>query len=602
MGNSIEILEGDAKALLDTLDSESVHCCVTSPPYWGLRSYSSDEAELGREPTPTEYAEHLVEIFNEVRRVLRPDGTLWLVLGDSYTTHGNPTGKAGKTARMGSTLKGVQKVTDKRVEGLKPKDLVGIPWRVAFALRDSGWYLRSDIIWCLSGGTYVYVKAQKGETSMAIKDMVRLDPKTVQLWNGHKWSRVLGWNKSRAREGTLEIELRSGERIGCTSGHKWPTTRGIIRADDLHVGDVIKTCRLPEPINVSTPANLPDKDVGWFIGTYIADGSLDTSRTIQIASHVDETARFNRLSKIARTFDATCRMHHTGGRSAVICIDGPVIRAILDAYVSGHGAKRKHLRPKCWARSNRFLRGVLDGYLDGDGHHDIGNRRWRIGYTNNAALTRDLRTLCARIGATISVRRAVHKLDGRAFPGYRGEIRFSRSGHRNEKDVGEIVKIRCGRAHNFWDIGIEGEPHTFALASGVLTHNSKPNPSPSRVKDRPTTAHEYVFLLSKSERYYYDYAAIAVPNESKPGKMKNRRSVWTLVPKRCPGIHIAQCPLSLAELCVKAGSPRGGMVLDPFCGSGTTLVAAKKLGRSAVGIELVPEYVIFARERLETAL
>ena len=198
------ITQGDALTILPTLPEESVQCCVTSPPYWGLRDYgtatweggevgcdhipkgkptwgegttntstlqgkaSNDnheregykgsicpkcgarriDSQLGLERTPEEYVQKMVEAFREVWRVLRKDGTLWLNLGDSYAGyHGNskvpdneaPSNKAGYIENM-------RESTANR-NGLKPKDLVGVPWRVAFALQADGWYLRSDIIW-----------------------------------------------------------------------------------------------------------------------------------------------------------------------------------------------------------------------------------------------------------------------------------------------------------------------------------------------------------------------------------------------------------------------------------------------------------------------
>lgn len=202
------ILEGDVIDLLRSLPSDSIHCVVTSPPYWGLRDYglrpvrwggkarcehewgptqpprhrgaqgvtgevSRENAEvaydasgggsicrrcggwlgqLGLEPTPERFVEHLAEVFDEVRRVLRPDGTLWLNLGDTYATH--PSGLTGEKRWKASTLTGRDRTgaeqagrMDKRAPGLKPKDLVGIPWRVAFELQRRGWWLRSDCVW-----------------------------------------------------------------------------------------------------------------------------------------------------------------------------------------------------------------------------------------------------------------------------------------------------------------------------------------------------------------------------------------------------------------------------------------------------------------------
>lgn len=137
-----EILVGDVLAGLRALPDGSVQCVVTSPPYWGLRDYGI-EGQIGLEPTPEAYVERLVEVFREVRRVLRDDGTLWLNLGDSYSRSGG----AGGDYDPGGWREGQPKFPGRRLATLKPKNLVGIPWRVAFALQADGWYLRSDIIW-----------------------------------------------------------------------------------------------------------------------------------------------------------------------------------------------------------------------------------------------------------------------------------------------------------------------------------------------------------------------------------------------------------------------------------------------------------------------
>jgi DNA modification methylase len=143
-----EIIEGDCLDVLPTLPAESIHCVVTSPPYWGLRDYDVDE-QLGLESTPEEYVAKLVGVFSEVRRVLRPDGTLWLNLGDSYAAGGRGGGGSYMAERKDGSWQRQAIANGYRSAppGLKPKDLVGIPWRVAFALQADGWYLRSDIIW-----------------------------------------------------------------------------------------------------------------------------------------------------------------------------------------------------------------------------------------------------------------------------------------------------------------------------------------------------------------------------------------------------------------------------------------------------------------------
>lgn len=163
------ILIGDCREMLRTLPDESVHCCVTSPPYFGLRDYGMAE-QIGLENTPDAFVQSLVQVFREVKRILRGDGTLWLNLGDSYAG----SGKGGNPTEATSTLQGGQDIQkaamvrrtrgndecgatarDAAVTGhanrlrgvVKSKELIGIPWRVAFALQADGWYLRQDIIW-----------------------------------------------------------------------------------------------------------------------------------------------------------------------------------------------------------------------------------------------------------------------------------------------------------------------------------------------------------------------------------------------------------------------------------------------------------------------
>lgn len=135
------VLIGDALESMRGLPEKSVHTCVTSPPYFGLRDYQA-KGQIGLEDTPDDYVARLVQVFREVRRVLRDDGTLWLNLGDSYTSGGRAT--RAPDEKHGAREMGFRAATP---DGLKPKDLIGIPWRVAFALQADGWYLRQDIIW-----------------------------------------------------------------------------------------------------------------------------------------------------------------------------------------------------------------------------------------------------------------------------------------------------------------------------------------------------------------------------------------------------------------------------------------------------------------------
>ena len=147
-----QILVGDCREQLRLLQPGSVHCVVTSPPYFGLRDYGHD-GQIGQEESPQHFVQTMLEVFREVHRVLRDDGTLWLNLGDSYAGSGkgrNADGSANvdpnskQATSLGTIIGTLKKSTP---DGLKPKDLMGIPWEVALALRNDGWYLRQDIIW-----------------------------------------------------------------------------------------------------------------------------------------------------------------------------------------------------------------------------------------------------------------------------------------------------------------------------------------------------------------------------------------------------------------------------------------------------------------------
>ena len=634
---TVDLRCGDALEVLRTLPDESVQTCVTSPPYYGLRDYGTGtwhggdpgcehkvrenpgghgtstlqggtatagyqreglrglcprcgavrvDRQIGLERTVEEYVARMVEVFREVRRVLRKDGTCWLNLGDSYAANRSYQVADSKHRDVGNNM------PSSVPYGLKPKDLIGVPWRVAFALQADGWWLRSDIVWCLSGGTYVYVRTQKGDMPMTVKDLARLRPETVQLWNGERWTSLLGVSKSTRNGDELTLTLRSGERISCTPTHRFPTSRGLLAASEIRPGDRLVRVTIPEPDGPKAPGHVGE-DAAWFAGLYLAEGSR-SGNAIQIAGHAKEQTRWERVCRIAESYGGSATRTVDGNRME-IRVYGKVLVALLDELISGHTAIDKGIAPVCWQYGNDFLRHLLDGYLSGDGSWDAKNNRWRLGFARNYNLERDLRTLCARIGARLTLKLSNATYQGGTRPTFRGEIRFDRSGHWNERDTAEVVRIGRAKTRQVYDLGVADEPHLFALASGILTHNSKPNPMPESVTDRPTKAHEYVFLLAKSEQYFYDadvikepYGAIQVAgrvsradNDRDPaygtrkqdaiGKNtymgfnerwrnhptvgRNTRSVWTIATQPFRDAHFAVFPEALVERCVLAGSP-----------------------------------------------
>lgn len=253
----IRILVGDVRDRIRELESGSVQTVVTSPPYFGLRDYGHD-GQMGLEPTPTEYVAGMVDLFREVRRVLRDDGTLWLNLGDSYAGSGkgaNPDGTphpanlSGKQGTNKGTVTGINVPQRAGAIGLKPKDLIGIPWRVAFALQADGWYLRQDIIWakpnpmpesvrdrCTKSHEYIFLLAKSERyyfdaeaiaEPLSESSIERLSQETLADQRGS--DRVPGKTNGRTKavskyhddEGTVDPAHRTKDGLG---GEKFAST------------------------------------------------------------------------------------------------------------------------------------------------------------------------------------------------------------------------------------------------------------------------------------------------------------------------------------------------------------------------------------------
>lgn len=219
------ILVGDCMEKLATLESESVDCCVTSPPYWGLRDYGVD-GQLGLEPTPELYIAHMRMVFEQVRRVLKPQGTLWLNLGDSYAAGGSGGASVKSRLNGGRGVGPNEKVSlmqgrslpRKVPPGLKRKDLVGIPWSLAFALRNDGWYLRQDIIWhkpnpipesvrdrCTKGHEYIFLFAKSQKYYF---DIDAIKEPAICGWNGAQAGSVQREGETRQKRSVWSVTTK----------------------------------------------------------------------------------------------------------------------------------------------------------------------------------------------------------------------------------------------------------------------------------------------------------------------------------------------------------------------------------------------------------
>ena len=248
-----EIRQGGCLDIMRTMPDKSVHCCVTSPPYWGLRDYGVS-GQLGLEPTPEEYVAKMVEVFREVWRVLRDDGTLWLNLGDCYNSPNSHSGKSCKYG--GSRDKYINRLLEHKAinpgttKTLKPKDLVGQPWRVAFALQADGWYLRSDIIWSkpnpmpesvtdrpTKAHEYIFLLSKSQRyyyDHEAIKEPTVYEGKNNGVGFGHGTDKELrARDRVRGSVGVINNPLNSALRKSGNLERKIGSTRG---RPDSHLG------------------------------------------------------------------------------------------------------------------------------------------------------------------------------------------------------------------------------------------------------------------------------------------------------------------------------------------------------------------------------
>jgi DNA modification methylase len=321
-----QIIVGDVRTSLQRIGEKSVQTCITSPPYWGLRDYGEDN-QIGLEQTPDEYVAQMVEVFREVWRVLRDDGTVWLNIGDSYASardskafpdslrNGEGTAVGNAANRNPANLKSA---------GLKHKDLVGIPWRVALALQADGWYLRQDIIWhkpnpmpesvadrCTKSHEYVFLltkspkyffdneaikedgvipagtKGAKGSVERQNEKGVNARPPEYKIYDGKRNKRSVwtintkpfkGAHFAVMPEALVEPSILAGiPQGGCCSTCRTPYMREMKRGERVNVEvredtlNVIPGRDKPSRLQSKAMESVPKEMMGWIQGCDCAD-------------------------------------------------------------------------------------------------------------------------------------------------------------------------------------------------------------------------------------------------------------------------------------------------------------------------------------------
>jgi len=224
------LYHGSAVDVLSELPPQSIDCCVTSPPYFKLRDYQT-AGQIGNESTFQEYVESIVDVFREVKRVLRDDGTVWLNLGDTYTRNGGTDRKVSKTARTGNTRNTLKAMSSRKSippDGMRSKNLIGIPWRVAFALQSDGWNLRQDIVWhktnclpesvtdrCVKSHEYIFLLSKSEKyyfNHVAIKEDAVKGSAGSKFNTGKTGIHQLGRSSEKPRKKSVDGQLKRNRR------------------------------------------------------------------------------------------------------------------------------------------------------------------------------------------------------------------------------------------------------------------------------------------------------------------------------------------------------------------------------------------------------
>lgn len=644
------IVHGHVLEVLRQLPDESIHCCITSPPYWGLRAYGTQlqvwggdsecrhvwgleqanicqtagltdkqmtnrgsyhgggtnsfcslcgawRGELGLEPSPEQFVQHLVEIFREVRRVLRQDGTLWLNLGQSYWGGKGQSNYAFQERRESPSIEGKQhnitsmgetRPSDGSHAVFKPKDLVPIPWMVAMALQQDGWWLRSSIIWCLAGETPLLCRVDGRIWHGTIEELQRrwaewqtVEMPTMGKGYSRHWVKVRSVVQTGVRE-VKRITLTNGAEVLATGDHKFPVRKSTL------AGRTLKWMNAPVSVPVSDlspgmylyqntqiESGLPEGTVqdyknGYWVGFYLAEGYRVSTNyeTLRLACGTQDREIINRL--ISWGIPLTV-IEREGERLTInlrIRHGGAAWRDVILSHITGRSAATKKLKQDVFNRSLLFLEGLLYGFLDGDGTWDEAGRRWRVGMTaKNKTLVNQFEAICRilglefrrerikDVGAFGKVHKAVRFNIINLAANYRGKgkivvedtvTRRIRSidpaGSRSVYDL-ELEPLYGGERANQW-VPSSGETsdarkvpynHLYFLGNGIWTHNCKGSSfathqaecphcnhkfetqysgscMPESVKDRPTQSYEYVFLLAKDKRYFYDQEAVREPH------------------------------------------------------------------------------------------
>jgi DNA modification methylase/intein/homing endonuclease len=628
-----QILPGDCVSALKRLPANSVDLIFADPPYnlqlqqelWrpNMTKVDAVNDEWDQFGSLAEYDQFTHNWLSQCRRVLKDTGTIW-TMGSYHNIY-----------RLGSVL------------------------------QDLDFWILNEVAWikCLSGLTELFVLVNGKPLVSTLKDLIRIDlvANSIELPSYDEagqltWVTLTGWQKVEKSRGLL-IQLEDGASVECTPEHRFPVLqKGVIEmvaAQDIQVGQSLLQLSHFELPRIVTSAAI-DEALGEFIGWYLAEGSpREPDKGLQLAMAADEREQAERLIEVIQQKFGVVGKIHIYRKSLHLAFPGHFMVELVRRFVRGEGAKARRLARESFQHGSDFLRGVLQGYLQGDGHWDAQNGRWRLGLARNYGLITDLGVICRLLGYRLRFAEGTVPYQRGRAEILRGEIRDNKDDRWSAVSLEELglpsrrsfqadhqsslARLRSDyrlitrknpiaqsspaaeqvisgdlrptrvkailptSLRTFYDISVDGN-HVFALANGLLTHNSNPMPNFRGV--RFTNAHETLIWAQKNQgaKYTFNYQAMKSLNEG-----LQMRSDWHI--PICSGkeriklngakAHSTQKPEALLYRVILSSSNPGDVVLDPFFGTGTTGAVAKRLKRHWIGIEQDEQYIKVARGRIE---
>lgn len=655
---------------------------------WGYESNFCSKCgawrgQLGMEPTPELYIKHLCDIFDECKRVLKKTGSCYVVIGDTYYGGGGfATEQSAKRQAAIDTGAYPDFASNSKFRSKMGKSLVNIPARFQIEMCSRGWILRNEIIWCIIESMKMFVKRDNEYLHIPIKNIEVGDSVFILDRNQEtRTVKIINKFNSEDKE-VLRITTKSGREITCSAKHEFPVK------SCCYYGEYIKlhfkkaeelTTKDHLWINYSLPiplleGNQVDYEKGFICGFFIAEGTYIKQKVgIYKDNPLSKNAqkRWGRKEKPGISYygvQFACGVkdrergyleflekynirtkNYTGNALSIYSYDKNLLD-MVKTYINGEVCHEKHLKQAAWNTSLKFIKGIVDGFLAGDGHDDKGSSRWRIGIKPNEKIKDDLMLACRLIGyesryegikknnyGTHTMGITIRKKISRKIIGglYVDKIhKIEKLGKKKTYDI-EIEPIYtsfCGKGETKIPTTEKRKGkwnNLYFLANGIWTHNCKPNCMPSNVKDRYTVDFEKVFFFVKNKKYYFEMpiekyekpldrwggeslkphgtsqwdegtgqSAYRERNMRPNPDGRGKRCVWRIETKPSRLKHFAKYPEKLCVTPIKASCPEGGIVLDPFLGSGTTALIAGKLKRNWLGIEINPEYCVTSEDRI----